>query len=212
MKNLDVAEFGIDDVEFLKRETLYQGFFRMERIEYRHKKYLGGWSVPVSREVLYRGDAVGALLFDPGHDLVGLVEQIRPGAMRESTGPWCLEVVAGMIEPGEGIEEVAWREIKEEAGLVPSSIEYICHYLPSPGGCDESMHLYCGLVDLDGCDGNVHGLDHENEDIRLNVMPVSKVFSNLYGGRFNNAATLISLQWLQLNHSRLKAIAQKSVT
>lgn len=204
MKKSEVAGFGPEDVELLSRETLYRGFFHMEKIEYRYRKFLGGWSLPVTREVLYRGGAVGVLLYDPEHDLVGLVEQIRPGAMNEPNGPWCLEVVAGMIEGGESVDDVAWRELKEESGLVPVSIEYICRYLPSPGGCDESMHLYCGLVGLNGLDGEVHGLEEENEDIRLTVIPANQVFSSLYSGRFNNAATLISLQWLQLNHKRLR--------
>ncbi|NIB42878.1 NUDIX domain-containing protein [Pseudomaricurvus alkylphenolicus] len=195
--------FGRDDLEMLEREQLHQGFFRMERLHYRHRCYQGGWSGRVSREVLYRGEAVGAVLYDPQRDLIGLVEQARPGALDDPNGPWCLEVVAGMIEAGEERDDVMRREMQEETGLQPQSLEYICQYLASPGGCDERLHVYCALVDLEGKDGIVSGLDHEGEDIRLLVMPASAVFEHLYGGRFNNAATLIALQWLQMNRPRL---------
>ncbi|MBR9909501.1 MAG: NUDIX domain-containing protein [Gammaproteobacteria bacterium] len=203
--DIDGAEFGASDVEVLAREPLYRGFFRMELLRYKHRKYAGGWSSVVTRELLYRGQAVGALLYDPVTDRVGLVEQIRPGTLEAESGPWCLEVVAGIMESGETAEAVAWREIQEEAGLVPVSLEYICEYYPSPGGCDEHMHLYCGLASLAGVDGELHGLDSEEEDIRLLTFPVEEVFGALYSGRFNNAATLIALQWLQLNIQRLRA-------
>lgn len=196
--------FGLADVELLERESLHQGFFRMERLHYRHRRYQGGWSETIAREVLFRGEAVGAVLYDPVNDLIGLVEQIRPGAFEDPNGPWCLEVVAGMVEVGESIEDVVWRELKEEADLTPSSVDYICQYMASPGGCDERLHIFCAQADLSGLDGVINGLDSEGEDIRLLVIDAEDVFSNLYSGRFNNAATLISLQWLQMNRSRLR--------
>lgn len=198
------AEFGHGDVKLLKRETLFQGFFRFDAVEYRHRLYKGGWSDPVRREILIRPEAVGAVLYDPENDLVGLVEQIRPGAIGNNTSPWCLEVVAGMVEPGEDIDQVVYREMEEETGVKPSSIEYICHYMASPGGCTEKLHVYCALAELKGLDGGVSGLDTEGEDIRLLVIPAKQVFGELYGGRFNNAATMIALQWLQVNRKRLR--------
>lgn len=199
-------QFGLDDVEILERKTLFQGFFRFEELKYRHRLYEGGWSETISREVLHRGEAIGAVLYDPLHDLIGLVEQIRPGAFTDPNGPWCLEVVAGMVDPGEDdLDAVVLREMREETGLVPQSIEYICHYMASPGGCTEKLHVYCALADLSDRHGGVSGLDAEGEDIRLLVMPAEAVFAELYSGRFNNAATMISLQWLQANRPKLQA-------
>ena len=197
-------QFNRDDVELIEREPLHQGFFSMQRLHYRHRLYEGGWSPVIQREVLFRGEAVGAVLYDPRRDLIGLVEQVRPGAMAQ-TSPWCLEVVAGMVEPGEAIDEVVHRELQEETGITPDAVEYICEYMASPGGCDEKLHVFCAQASLEGLDGEVHGLDSEGEDIRLMVMEADRVFANLYGGRFNNAATLIGLQWLQMNRQRLQA-------
>jgi len=199
-------QFGLQDVEVLERKTLFQGFFRFEELKYRHRLYQGGWSDPITREVLHRGEAIGAVLYDPENDLIGLVEQIRPGAFDDANGPWCLEVVAGMVDPGEDdLDAVVLREMQEETGLAPTSIEYICNYMASPGGCTEKLHVYCAIADLSDCHGGVSGLETEGEDIRLLVIPADDVFAEIYSGRFNNAATMIGLQWLQMRRPKLRA-------
>lgn len=197
------AQYSAADAEILKREKLYQGFFRAEKITLKHKLFAGGWSNSMTREMLYRGPAVGVLLYDPVGDRVALVEQFRVGALNEPAGPWCLEVVAGMVEEGESPEAVAHRELEEEAGVSGVILEYIGNYLSSPGGCDEKLHMYCGMVDLEGV-GGIHGLDEENEDIKVHILTCEEVFAGLYTGRCNNPAALITLQWLQLNRDRLR--------
>lgn len=192
-----------DDVELLEQTRVYQGFFALDKVRLRHRLFAGGWSAPVSREIFVRGPAVGVLLFDPHRDLIGLVEQFRLGALDDPSGPWCLEVVAGMIETGESPAAVAVRETFEETGLTIAALEPICRYIASPGGSTEAMHLFCACTDLEHA-GGVFGLAEEGEDIRVHILPAAAVFDALYSGRFNNAATLISLQWLQLQHARLR--------
>lgn len=189
-------EFNRDDVEISTEATVYDGFFKVREYHLRHKLFAGGWSSELSRELFVRHEAVGVLLYDSEHDLIALVEQFRIGALEEPNGPWCLEVVAGIIDSDESPEQVAVRELKEEADVVAERLEYICQYLPSPGGTNERLHLYCGYCDLSQVAG-IHGLDSENEDIKVHVFAAMEVFDQLYSGRFNNAATLISLQWLQ---------------
>lgn len=196
-------QFQRNDVEIAETEIQYQGFFRMVRHRLRHKLFNGGWSNWMLREVFERGDAVAAILYDPAQDLVGFVEQFRVGALAVPYGPWCLEVVAGMTERGETPAQVIAREIQEEAGLQAQQLVPICDYLSSPGGSDERLYLYCALCDLTGA-GGVFGLAEENEDIRLHVAPAQAVFANLYDGRFNNAATLLCLQWLQIHRPELR--------
>lgn len=196
-------EFNAADVEIIRREEMYQRFFRVEKVHLRHKLFQGGWGKEINREIFLRGEAVAVVLYDPANDLIGLVEQFRIGALGEPDGPWCYEVVAGMLEAGETPEEVARREILEEANVVPYAMEYICNYLSSPGGSDEKLHLYCGLCDLASA-GGVYGLPEEGEDIRVHILAADDVLAELLNGRFNNAAALICLQWLQLNRPRLR--------
>ncbi len=196
-------EFTRADVEVIRREELYKRFFRVEKVFLRHKLFNGGWGKEIGRELFVRGEAVAVVLYDPRLHQIALVEQFRIGAMDEPDGPWCYEVVAGMLEEGESPEEVARRELQEEANLEPYAMEYICNYLSSPGGSDEKLHLFCGLCDLANA-GGVYGLPEEGEDIRVHVMAADEVFAELLNGKFNNAAALICLQWLQINYPRLR--------
>ena len=45
----------------------------------------------------------------------------------------------------------------------------------------------------------------ENEDILLHIMSEQEAFEALAGGQCNNAASIICLQWLQLNRASLLA-------
>ena len=45
---------------------------------------------------------------------------------------------------------------------------------------------------------------HEHEDIRAFVAPVDAVLERLAKGEYNNASTVMALQWLALNRERLK--------
>jgi ADP-ribose pyrophosphatase len=190
------TQFNRGDVEISSDEVVYDGFFKVRQFRLRHRLFGGGWSGELSRELFVRHEAVGVVLYDPDRDLIALVEQFRIGALEQENGPWCLEVVAGIIDSDETPEQVAVRELKEEADVVADRLEYICEYLASPGGSNERLHLYCGYCDLSQVAG-VHGLDSEGEDIKVHVFPAEEVFEQLYSGRFNNAATMISLQWLR---------------
>lgn len=200
---IEKPKFTRSDVEVVRRKEMYRDFFYVEKVFLRHKLFNGGWGKEIGRELFVRGEAVAVVLYDPKLDLIGLVEQFRVGALNEPNGPWCYEVVAGMIEAGESPEEVALRELMEEANIKPFSLEYICNYLSSPGGSDEKLHLYCGLCDLSTA-GGIFGLPEEGEDIRLHTLAANDVFAELLNGAFNNAAALICLQWLQINRDRLR--------
>ena len=200
------AIFGLNDVQIFRRERVYDGFFKMDRLCLRHKLFDGGWGPELTRELLSRGPAVAAVLYDPVNDLIGLVEQFRVGCLDEPSGPWALEVVAGILDCGGTPEQAIRRELLEEAGISPRELRYICDYLSSPGGCDEKLYLYCDIADLSQA-GGIHGLEAEGEDIRLCIHPAAEVFANLYSGSMNNAATLICLQWLQLHQDSLKKLS-----
>ena len=105
------------DVEIVDRELCYQGFFRLERVRLRHSLHRGGMSPVLVRETLEKGDVVAVLPYDPVADAVVMIEQFRVGAIGAPRGAWLLEIVAGLMEPGEQPDDVARREATEEAGL-----------------------------------------------------------------------------------------------
>ncbi len=192
------------DVEVVRKKAAFSGFFELTIHTLRHRLFGGGWSREIEREVFTKTEAAAAVLFDPQHDLIGLIEQFRAGALESEYGPWCLEVVAGMLEPGESPDALIRREIKEEAGLTPSKLHKITAYYSTPGACNEKIHLYCAECDLSQA-GGIHGLDSENEDILLSVFEAQPVLDAMLDSRMNNAATLIGLQWLATNREALKA-------
>ena len=200
-----LLRFSIDDVEVVEKTRKYQGFFALDEYKFRHKLYRGGFSEVLTREVFERGDAVAILPYDPATDSIVLIEQFRPGALRSEHGPWQLELIAGMFGANEQPIEVAIREAKEEANLVilPDNVTKIMNYLSSSGGMSECIHLYCASVDSSNLSG-VYGLEEEGEDILVHVVARKQALALLESGKITNAATIIALQWLQLNIDKLK--------
>ncbi|WES67696.1 ADP-ribose diphosphatase [Superficieibacter sp. HKU1] len=191
-----------NDIEIIARETLYSGFFSLDLYRFRHRLFNGEMSGEVRREIFERGHAAVLLPFDPVRDEVVLVEQIRIAAYDTSESPWLLELVAGMIEEGESVEQVARREAEEEAGLNVGRVKKFMSYLASPGGTSERLSLMVGEVDATTAEG-IHGLADENEDIRVHVVSREQAYQWVEEGKIDNAASVIALQWLQLHYQEL---------
>lgn len=190
-------------VDLIEKRTVFDGYFQIHRYQLRFSLHEGGMSDTLDREVFERGQVAAVLPVDPVRDQVVLIEQFRIGPYAVGWDPWILEGVAGIIEEGESPEDVAVREAKEEAGCQITDLVPMMHYLSSPGACTETVALYCGRVDAGGA-GGVHGLDEENEDIRVIVYGVDEAIGLLKSGRIVNGKTIIALQWLALNYPDLK--------
>jgi len=197
------VSFAKNDVEIIARETLYSGFFSLDLYRFRHRLFNGEMSGEIKREIFERGHAAVLLPFDPVRDEVVLVEQIRIAAYDSSESPWLLEMVAGMIEEGETVEDVARREALEEAGLVVGRTKPVLSYLASPGGTSERLSIMVGEVDATTAEG-IHGLADENEDIRVHVVSREQAYQWVEEGKIDNAASVIALQWLQLHYQTLR--------
>jgi ADP-ribose pyrophosphatase len=202
-KKEEQVSFTHDDVQILKKENLYKGFFKYNKYTLKHKLFAGGWSGEMQREFFERGHAAALLPYDVKNDKVVLLEQFRLGAMETKQSPWLFELVAGMIEEGEQPEEVVKREALEEAGLEIKSCKFITNFLVSPGGTTEQIDLFVANVDSALADG-VHGLEEEGEDIRVHVLPRETAYQWVVDGKINNAIAIIALQWLQLNWKNLR--------
>ena len=192
-------------VELRERTTPYQGYFRLDRYRLRHRRFDGGWSEVMTREVFERGHAASVLPYDPARDAVVLVEQFRTGALAAGMEPWLVEAVAGIIEPGEDPADVVRREAVEEAGCVITDLEPIGTVLLSPGGSSETLSMYLGRADISGV-GGIHGLAHEHEDIRAFVVPAEEALARLARAEYLNAPLVMSLQWLALNRARMREV------
>ncbi len=194
--------FSQKDFSLDKQETLYNGFFKMYKLHLSHKTF-SGEKISIQRELFYRDDAVCVLLYDAENDAVVLVEQFRVGAYDSPEGPWLLELIAGIVEPGETPEDVARRESQEEAGTDIGEIVPIIRFVPSSGGTREYIDLLCAQVNSEGVEG-IHGLADEGEDIQVHTLAADDAFALVKAGKINNAPAIIALQWLQINREELK--------
>jgi ADP-ribose pyrophosphatase len=192
-----------DDVQILEKTPAYEGYFRIDRYRLRHRLHAGGWSGVMTREVFERGHAAAMLPYDPILDRVVLIEQFRIGAYAAGRDPWLVEIVAGIIEPGETAEDVVRRESLEEAGCPVLDLVPVCTFLVSPGGTSEAIFLFCGRVDSSGA-GGIHGQAEEHEDIRVITLPFAEAKARVEAGEIDNASALIALQWLILNRDKVR--------
>lgn len=202
---MDIQQFSQQDIEILKEETLYKGFFKLKRVHFKHKLFAGGESGVVTRELLVKGAASAVIAYDPIKDAVILVEQVRIGAYQpqSSQSPWLLELIAGMVEEGEKPEEVALRESEEEAGVQVTDLQHCLSVWDSPGGVIERIHLFVGKVDSTQAKG-IHGLAEENEDIRVHVVSRETAYQWVNEGKIDNGIAVLGLQWLQLHYQSLQ--------
>jgi len=72
---------------------------------------------------------------DPEH--VVLIRQYR-----YPVDQWLWELPAGTLDPGEDADAAARRECHEEIGLLPTGVEHLGRFLPTPGYCDEVMVFF----------------------------------------------------------------------
>ena len=205
-KRTAATEPAHPDVEIAHTQTISGRHLRIDIFEFRHRLFSGEWSAERSYDVLRRGQAVAIVLYDPDHDRVVLVEQFRLPALLAGSSPWQLEVAAGLIDTDETPQAVAMRETHEETGLTlmgePIRIQ---GYLPSSGGSDESVVLFCGRVDSTAAAG-VHGLPEEHEDIRVVVKTLAEVEALLDTGAIESGHTLIGLYWLLRHRDHLRRL------
>jgi ADP-ribose pyrophosphatase len=191
------------DVEQIERSTAYHGHFRVDRYVLRYAMHDGGRTRPLTYEVFDRGHTVVVLPYDPVADTVVLVEQFRAGALAAGVSPWLVEAVAGTVEPGEGVEATARREVVEEAGCDVLELERIGVLLPSPGAVSETSTLYCARVDSAAA-GGLRGLVREGEDILVRVVTADDAIAQALRGDIVSAYGVVPLLWLGLNRERLR--------
>ena len=194
------------DVEIIEATKAFERFLQVDVFRFRHRLFSGEWSAVRSHDVLRRGQAAAIVLYDPDCESVVLVEQFRLPALLAGSTPWQLEAAAGLIDSGETPAAVVIRETREETGLAligePVPIQ---RYLPSVGGSDESVFLFCGRVDSTAAAG-VHGLAEEHEDIRVVVKTLAEIEALLEAGAVESGHTLICLYWLLRHRDYLRRL------
>jgi ADP-ribose pyrophosphatase len=119
-------------VRVVSHRRVYDGkILSLELDEIQEKR-----GIKALREVVRHRGSVAALPVDDEGRLV-LVRQYR-----HPIGQALWEVPAGLLEKGESPEQAVRREIEEEVGRRAGDIERLAVFHPTPGFCDEVLHLF----------------------------------------------------------------------
>jgi ADP-ribose pyrophosphatase len=197
----------------LVEDYSFAALFRVIRATLQYRRFDGHMSEEITRINFERGDSVGVLLYDPNEDVVVLTRQFRypvyaslkPETVKEGGAKqaWLLEVVAGSIDHGQSIVEMASKEVMDEAGyVVQEGLRPITTFFPSPGWTSERIHLFLGLIDHTDRVSTGGGLATEGEDIQVESLSLEEAMRMIERGEVSDAKTIIALQHLAMLKSR----------
>jgi len=120
----------------------------------------------------------------------GQVVMIRQ--YRHALGRDIWELPAGNVDDGESAEAAAARECEEEIGQVPTKIERVGGFYPTPGYCDEEMIFFRVSGLRPPAPGSTHEPD-EDEDIESRAMPPANAKAMVERGEIVDLKTAYAL-------------------
>jgi len=131
--------------------------------------------------VRHPGGAAAVAVDEQGR--VCLLRQYRP-----VFDDWIWEIPAGKLDPGEGPESTAKRELAEEAGIAAARWQTLGKALPSPGAFGEVLHLYLAR-DLSA----TPAAPEEHELFEVHWLALEDAVAKAVSGEFTDAKTVIGL-------------------
>lgn len=138
--------------------------------------------VPIKLEIVRHPGAAAIVAID-AHDDVTLVHQFRHAA-----GGFIWEIPAGTLNPGEGPDVCARRELREEAGLDAEEWIHLGSILTAPGFCDERIHLFLARKLSQGA----QQLDHD-EILSVRKVPFLQALQMIRDGEIQDAKSIAGL-------------------
>jgi ADP-ribose pyrophosphatase len=184
-------------VSIERKRYILDDFFKIEEAHLRFEQFNGEMSPVVRRLSLERGNSVAVLVFNRSTDKLILISQFRYPTYQNNHG-WTIEVIAGMVDPGETPEESTRREVQEETGLNIDVFEHIATFYPSPGGSSELIYLY--YSEVSGKQAKYHetgGLLASGEDIKVIELTLAEALAKIKTGDILDAKTIVGIYWLE---------------
>lgn len=134
------------------------------------------------REVVEHVDGVAVLALDEENNVLTVTQY------RYVFAKPMLELPAGKLDPGETPRTGALRELKEETGAVPESLESLGHIVLSPGCFGETLHLFLAR-DLHM---EQQHLD-EGEFLNVDRIPFDTLYRRCLDGDIDDAKTVTAV-------------------
>ena len=186
------------EVKILNIERILDDFFQVDSARLQFEKFSGGWSAPVRRLNLERGEAVAVLIYLKDVDKFVLIRQFRYAAHVACADGWIDEIVAGVLDDEDPLA-CAKRECIEESGYEIDDFRLIASVFSTPGITTERVHIFLGLCESTDKKYSGGGLDEEHEDIQLVELSREDARKRLDNGGFNDGKTILALQYFFLN-------------
>ena len=164
--------------ETLTSELLYHGKIVVLR---KDTARLENGSV-VNREVVEHPGGVCVLALEPD----GTAYTVRQ--FRYPFAEVVEELPAGKLDGPEDHEKAARRELSEEVGAEAGEMIYLGQILPSPGFCNEVLHMYLARELR-------HGAQHPDEDEFLEVerTPLTTLYERVMAGELTDGKTVATI-------------------
>jgi ADP-ribose pyrophosphatase len=135
--------------------------------------------------------AVAVVPFDAEGNVL-LIRQYRAGIDRD-----IIEIPAGLLEAGEDPAACAEREMREETGYRPGTLESLGGYYVAPGYNDEYIHLYLAR-DLEPAP-----LAQDSEEfLELVRLPFDEALAMVERGEISDSKTIIALYKVDRQNAR----------
>jgi ADP-ribose pyrophosphatase len=156
------------------------------------------FTLNVESITLPRGDRLEAeILHHPGsvvlipvtdHGDIVLVRQYR-----HPIGRSVWELPAGSLKPGEEPQAAAVRECHEEIGLIPSALEHLGGFFPTPGYSDEKMMFYRATGLRQPTEFDPRAVQDEDEDIEAKAFPLNAIREMIASGEMVDLKAVAAL-------------------
>jgi ADP-ribose pyrophosphatase len=112
---------------------------------------------------------------------------------RHAIGRSAWELPAGSLKKDEDPKKAAIRECHEEIGLIPSSVERLGAFFPTPGYCDEEMNFYRATGLRAPSAGDPAAQQDEDEDIEAKPFTVDAIRRMVAAGEIIDLKTVAGL-------------------
>ncbi|MGE5362204.1 MAG: NUDIX hydrolase [Bacteroidales bacterium] len=136
--------------------------------------------------VRHPGSCVIVAMPDAEH--VILVRQYR-----YAVGQFLWELPAGSLKPGEDARKGAIRECEEEIRLIPTTVESMGKFFPSPGYLDEYMELFKMTGLEEPRPGDPVAAQDEDEHIEVRTVSIREGLEMVKSGEITDLKTAYAL-------------------
>jgi ADP-ribose pyrophosphatase len=169
----------LTEEKVISSQLIYEG--QIVRLHVDTVRLPGGHEA--TREIIDHSNCIAVVPVDTETNNILLVEQFRL-----PTGKALLEIPAGGIEPGEDVETAVCRELREEIGYLPKTVERLGGFYSAPGFCNEYLHLYLAT---NLTPSRLHAED--TDSIKVVRVPVEQIPELISSGKICDAKSIAGL-------------------